>query len=530
MTTLAHLRALHAAIGSALDEIDRVYGARGLDFPSPDAPICPNSEAEKLTTEPAIAKATGAIVYACGQLSKVVHPPFYTVMENAQAGHISAALQFLEASHIVEILASAAPHALHVSEIAPRIDYIRAGPDNTPLSHPLQPKHLSHILRLLAAHQWIREVRPDVFAINRLSSLLDSGKTPEQLREDPACKYDGANGALAMVPMCTGAVFRTMSYLSEYLLNPIRDPRWAACFNYAYQTEEQIYIWYERPENSIRHKQTIRAMTAGTSGEGRDGIADSSAFPWLSLAPGTVVADVGGGVGGISVCLARAHPHLKFVVQDRAQTLAAAPAAWGTRHQEIFASGRVTYQPQDFFDPQPEGLKVGVFLLARIMHNWPDDACQRILRRLREAATPETRLLIVEQIIPPTTEVLGEETEATSAKVVPNGVSKVFPNGVWNGITNGVWNSIANGVTNGITNGKHGKAGVNGDQSKDSKVPVRRFPYSSLTMMAMMDGEERTLREFETIAAAAGWRIDRVARAEGSSFGALFGYMTCVPI
>ena len=89
MATLAHLRALHAAIGSALDEIDRVYDAHDLDFPSPDAPISPNSEAEKLTSEPAVAKATGAIVYACAQLSKAVHPPFYTLMENAQAvGHL----------------------------------------------------------------------------------------------------------------------------------------------------------------------------------------------------------------------------------------------------------------------------------------------------------------------------------------------------------------------------------------------------------------------------------------------------------
>ena len=43
--------------------------------------------------------------------------------------------------------------------------------------------HLGHILRLLATFHWIREVRPDVFANNRLSSVIDSGKTPEQLRD-----------------------------------------------------------------------------------------------------------------------------------------------------------------------------------------------------------------------------------------------------------------------------------------------------------------------------------------------------------
>ena len=38
------------------------------------------------------------------------------------------------------------------------------------------------ILRLLATAHYLREVKPDVFANNRLSSLMDSGKTPEQLR------------------------------------------------------------------------------------------------------------------------------------------------------------------------------------------------------------------------------------------------------------------------------------------------------------------------------------------------------------
>ena len=39
-----------------------------------------------------------------------------------------------------------------------------------------------HILRLLATTHWIREVKPDVFANNRLSALVDSGKTLEELR------------------------------------------------------------------------------------------------------------------------------------------------------------------------------------------------------------------------------------------------------------------------------------------------------------------------------------------------------------
>ena len=39
----------------------------------------------------------------------------------------------------------------------------------------------------------------------------------------------------------------------------------------------------------------------------------------------SVVVDVGGGIGSMSVMLAQAFPHLRFVVQDRAGVVAIAP-------------------------------------------------------------------------------------------------------------------------------------------------------------------------------------------------------------
>lgn len=53
---------------------------------------------------------------------------------------------------------------------------------------------------------------------------------------------------------------------------------------------------------------------------------------------------------------------------------------------------------QDFFEPQPEGL-VTVFTLRLILHTWPDNECRRILTHLRDAAGPETRLVVIEDIV-----------------------------------------------------------------------------------------------------------------------------------
>ena len=43
-------------------------------------------------------------------------------------------------------------------------------------------RRLGHVLRLLATFHWLREVTPDVFANNRLSSYIDNGKSFEQLK------------------------------------------------------------------------------------------------------------------------------------------------------------------------------------------------------------------------------------------------------------------------------------------------------------------------------------------------------------
>lgn len=41
-----------------------------------------------------------------------------------------------------------------------------------------------------------------------------------------------------------------------------------------------------------------------------------------------------------------------------------------------------------------------VFLLRVVLHDWPDDFARRILLHLREAATPDTKLVIADFILP----------------------------------------------------------------------------------------------------------------------------------
>lgn len=53
----------------------------------------------------------------------------------------------------------------------------------------------------------------------------------------------------------------------------------------------------------------------------------------------------------------------------------------------------------DFFKPQPHN-NASVFLLKIIIHDWSDEFCVKLLARLREAATKDTVLLLIESIMP----------------------------------------------------------------------------------------------------------------------------------
>lgn len=53
----------------------------------------------------------------------------------------------------------------------------------------------------------------------------------------------------------------------------------------------------------------------------------------------------------------------------------------------------------DFFDAVPSGGDIYVF--KRILHDWDDETCVKLLQRCREVIPHEGRLLVVDAVIPP---------------------------------------------------------------------------------------------------------------------------------
>ena len=86
------------------------------------------------------------------------------------------------------------------------------------------------------------------------------------------------------------------------------------------------------------------------------------------------------------------HPHLTGTVFDLAHVVAEGPSA--TADPSVAA--RFTTASGSFFESVPSA---DVHLLKSILHDWPDDQCQEILRTCRKALNPGGVVLVIETIL-----------------------------------------------------------------------------------------------------------------------------------
>lgn len=106
------------------------------------------------------------------------------------------------------------------------------------------------------------------------------------------------------------------------------------------------------------------------------------------------VADLAGGRGTLLATLLAAHPALRGVLVDRPEVVAEAPAElarWGV-------ADRVEVRAGDAFAGAPEG--VDALVAKHLLHGYDDARCAEVLRAWRRALGADTRLLLVEIVVP----------------------------------------------------------------------------------------------------------------------------------
>ncbi|KAF8907175.1 O-methyltransferase [Mucidula mucida] len=432
-SSLPLLRTLVDIISSGVKDIEDTCARKNLEFPGLDGAFEGTQDIEATKDVPEVAQAICTIVAAASHLTALVQPAQTSMMAAIMQFNVSAALFTAEALSVTEVLRDVGNTAsgMNVVDIA---------------SHAgTSPKKLAHALRLLATEHIYKE------------SLLDSGKPLSEVLDPSKDKYTAPCSPMPVMVQgfCESAKLST--HMPVYMSTPsiaFSDDLNKTLFNMVNKTELTFFEYLGLPENAhIRQRFGIAMGTQST--------LTMNGFDWHSVPESAIVVDVGGGVGRASLPIARTCHKLKINVQDLPNLendMHNIIQFWKAEFPEALISGRVKFQVQDFFGTQHvQG--ADVYLLRSILHDWSDVYCAKILNRLREAARPRSKLVVVDAVL-----------------------------------------SYAVQSDDGVLLANSGHANLTG------------HAYS----VHMINGQERTLPEFERLFEESGWRLESVKRPDMS--------------
>lgn len=119
------------------------------------------------------------------------------------------------------------------------------------------------------------------------------------------------------------------------------------------------------------------------------GTPDSEVLVNADWATVRTVVDVGGGSGAMLAAILQVHPHVSGTLVDLPRTANSARE----RFESARVAGRVHFSGQSFFDPLPSG--ADLYLVHKVLNDWPDEEALTILRRCAEAVSSSGRVVVV---------------------------------------------------------------------------------------------------------------------------------------
>ncbi|TFK96232.1 S-adenosyl-L-methionine-dependent methyltransferase [Pterulicium gracile] len=453
---LTTLQALGSLITTSITALEAVYASHSTPFPSLDTPWQPHP----LEKDQQVAQASAVIMSAAYQLIASVGTPIAHLSNTHGAGaYVVAALRYVVEGSVADVLKEGGGEGMHVDEIARKMKSPPA--DNSP-----------RVLRFLATRHVFREITPNVFANNRTSSALCKAKSLKEIHEVPAKQYDGLTAA-SLVGHVADEGFLSATHLSSWLQAP-QTTAGPSPFTAAHQVND-VWKWYEELGNEMRRSRFTGVMKSFDDGAWTEELF-TGAIDWASYPENATVVDVGGSLGIVTLLLARKFPHLKYVVQDLPKVIEVdAKKFWNHKHPEFVENGKVVLQPHDFFTPNPIK-QADVYFLRNITHDWATPLAASILKHLRDAAKPTTKLILFDFIMP----YACKDPNATDAGL------------------GAPWPLLANfGLPLGGT-----------------------LTFADMHMMNMFGAQERTVGEFAELGALSGWKVENIVRGLGGAYGA----------
>lgn len=154
------------------------------------------------------------------------------------------------------------------------------------------------------------------------------------------------------------------------------------------------------------HEETGRTFDAAMARQSKDRETVGLVVAELERSGGTTLVDVAGGTGRLLAQVVAELPGWRGILADLDGPVSKAA--------DVFATYEVSDRSEavvcDFFETVPEG--GDCYLLSNILHDWDDDRCTEILRRIHEAAAPGARVFVLETVLP-------DEQEGVSPESAP---------------------------------------------------------------------------------------------------------------
>uniref|UniRef100_A0A3B5B0H4 Acetylserotonin O-methyltransferase n=1 Tax=Stegastes partitus TaxID=144197 RepID=A0A3B5B0H4_9TELE len=112
----------------------------------------------------------------------------------------------------------------------------------------------------------------------------------------------------------------------------------------------------------------------------------------FDLSPFKVICDLGGCSGALAKQCTSAYPECTVTIFDLPKVVRVS-----REHFVSEADQRISFHEGDFFkDHLPEA---DLYILARILHDWTDERCIELLRRIYKACKPGGAVLLVEALL-----------------------------------------------------------------------------------------------------------------------------------
>ncbi|KAG6811149.1 hypothetical protein H0H92_008767 [Tricholoma furcatifolium] len=347
MSGRAEVEALLKLVNSAAQDALVQYEKHGSEVPAISSTTSHPLDTSDDSLE--LRKAIRVLEGACEQLCSSLAPPIHTIVNKGQNLDWLCLLVVIQAG-VADAL-SGHETGMHVNDLSKSVG--------------VESAKLARILRALATKHIFTEVKPDVFANNRLSQVLLSSN-------DVAC----------LTVLHTTLAPRAATILYDNLSNP------------------RTALSYDPKDSPFM--QAVKS-------EGVFG----SFFDWLKVHPdkratfGRAMLGLGQVMGSLSIL--HYYPWSAYSTH------------WSQNLPETRVRDQVQFLSGDFFERLPVKNQ-DIYYVRNVIHNWPDAQAQKILTTIREAMGNGSRLLIHDYVLShiSQTELEAARVERAPSPLLPN--------------------------------------------------------------------------------------------------------------